>query len=412
MGGAVLLAGLAGCSNDSNDDSNGGDAAPTNGATSTAPTEPPTTQPSGPPKPQLTVTPAADARDVSVIEPVTVEVSDGKLTEVKVLTPEGREVQGALAADGTQWRSGEPLGYGRTYSYEATATGVGDATAEASGSFTTLKPAQVIFPSFYPAPGLAETMGVGQPLRVIYDKPPVDRVAAEKALIVTTTPKVEGSWYWIDDRTLDYRPQKYWKSGTRITLQAKVYGVHLGNGAYGELDRAVDYTIGDAKVAIVDDTTKMMVVYVNGTVVKQIPVSMGQDAQIPGVDGQIIDLRTQSGIHVVTEKLLEKQMTSDSYGLPSDYDLGYDQLITLAVRISNSGEFVHSAPWSVADQGARNVSHGCINISPEAAQWFYDNFDVGDVVDIRNTGRTLPPTDGFGDWNIPWSEWLAGSAVR
>lgn len=409
MGGALLLAGLAACSGDSN----GGDAAPTNGGTSDPPTDSPTTsEPPAQPKPQLTVSPAADARDVSVLEPITIQVQDGTLTAAKLLTPEGREVQGSLSADKKEWRSGEPLGYGRTYSYEATATGAEDVTAEASGSFTTLKPAKVIFPSFYPAPGAVQTMGVGQPLRVIFDTPPADRAAAEKALIVTTTPKVDGSWYWIDERTLDYRPQKYWTKGTKITLQAKVYGVDLGNNAYGETDRTVNYTTGDAKVAIVDDQTKMMTAYVNGAVVQRIPVSMGQDTQLPGADGDQIDLRTQSGIHVVSEKLPEKRMTSDSYGLPSDYDLGYDQLITLAVRISNSGEFVHSAPWSVADQGVRNVSHGCINVAPDLAQWFYDNFDIGDVVDIRNTGRTMPPTDGFGDWNISWTEWLAGSAVR
>jgi lipoprotein-anchoring transpeptidase ErfK/SrfK len=115
---------------------------------------------------------------------------------------------------------------------------------------------------------------------------------------------------------------------------------------------------------------------------------------------------------VVQEKYPVKQMTSASYGLPNSYSLGYDARIPLAVRISNGGEFVHSAPWSVADQGHRNVSHGCVNINPTAAGWFYRTFGYGDIVDIRNTGVRLPPTDGFGDWNIPWADWLKGSALR
>ena len=86
--------------------------------------------------------------------------------------------------------------------------------------------------------------------------------------------------------------------------------------------------------------------------------------------------------------------------------------IPLAVRLSNSGIFAHSAPWSVADQGVRNVSHGCINLPPDDAQWFYDTFGYGDIVTVTGTSTQLAPDDGYGDWNIPWEKWLQGSALN
>ena len=125
-----------------------------------------------------------------------------------------------------------------------------------------------------------------------------------------------------------------------------------------------------------------------------------------------ISLVTPSGVYVAREKYAVKRMSSAAYGLPTSFDLGYDKDIPLAVRISAGGIFVHSAPWSVADQGVRNVSHGCININPDAAKWFYGTFGFGDVVTVTGTNTQLAPTDGFGDWNIPWSTWQDGSALR
>ena len=358
---------------------------------------------------RLAISPSTGQRGVSPKQPVTVRAVGGRLTSVRLANPEGRDVRGTLSSDGATWRSAEPLGYGRKYTVAASAQG-GSSTARASSAFTTVAPARLAFPSFFPPPSM-RTVGVGQPLAVIFSTPPPDRAAAERALSVRTEPAVAGSWYWFDDRTVRYRPQQYWKPGTRITLRADVYGVDLGGGLYGETDRETTLTIGESKIAVIDDRTNRMVVYVGGRKVLTAPVSMGRSGSVT-VDGKKISFRTQSGIHVAQEKYPVKQMSSATYGLPTDADLGYDSRLPLAVRISNSGEFVHSAPWSVKDQGRRNVSHGCVNLPPRAAQWFYRNFGYGDIVDIRNTGATLRPDDGFGDWNIPWDRWLAGSAQR
>jgi lipoprotein-anchoring transpeptidase ErfK/SrfK len=358
---------------------------------------------------RISTTPADGARDVAPGEPVTVRAEGGTLTEVTLKNPAGRQVKGAMSADRTTWTSAEPLGYDRRYALAATASG-GGGPAKANLAFTTVKPAGLIYPSFFPAPSL-KRIGVGQPLAVIYDKPPADRAAAERALTVKAVPAQEGAWNWWDNRTLHYRPKQYWKAGTKITLAANVYGVHLGNKMYGETDRTLSLTVGPAKIATVNDRTHMMTVTIDGKKVRTIPVSMGRSGAV-NVGGKKIDFITASGVYVAQEKYRVKRMNSATFGLPSNYSLGYDSQIPLAVRISNGGVFVHSAPWSVADQGRRNVSHGCININPQAAKWFYQNFSYGDVVVVQNTSTKLAPTDGFGDWNISWAEWLKGSALR
>jgi lipoprotein-anchoring transpeptidase ErfK/SrfK len=357
----------------------------------------------------ITSTPGDAAAGASVLDSVVVTVADGTLDTVVVTNPEGKEVAGELSADGTTWTSGEPLGYARTYTIEATARDAAGLTTTSSSSFTTVAPAGVIFPSFEPPPDRG-VVGVGHPISVIFDKAPPDQAAAERAVTVTTVPAQVGGWYWVDERTMHYRPQVYWQAGTQITVDAKIYGVDLGGGFYGETDRTMNLTIGPSKIATVDDATHQMTVTIDGQVARQFPVSMGRDESIT-VDGKVISFVTPSGIYVAQEKYNVKQMNSGSYGLPTSYDLGYDSAIPLAVRLSNSGIFAHSAPWSVSDQGVRNVSHGCINMPPDAAQWFYDTFNYGDVVQVTGTGAQLAADDGYGDWNIGWEQWLQGSAL-
>ena len=359
--------------------------------------------------PVITTVPVARATGVSPITPIVVKATGGKLLTLSVTNPTGKLIAGKYSADESSWTSTEPLAFNRTYSIDAQATSAAGVTRSTSAQFTTVKPRQTVFPSFFPNPKM-KTVGVGQPMVVIFDKPPVDRAAAEKALTVTTVPAVQGSWYWWDNRTLHYRPQAYWKAGTKITVAAKVYGVNLGGGMYGEIDRTLNVTVGPAKIAKINDATKTMQVFIDGKLVRTVPVSLGQNKTLD-VNGKKISLVTPSGIYVAQERYAVKQMSSATYGLPTSYDLGYDKAIPLAVRISNGGIFVHSAPWSVADQGVRNVSHGCININPAAAKWFYDTFSFGDIVQVTGTSTQLESTDGFGDWNLTWPKWQQGSAL-
>lgn len=358
----------------------------------------------------LALVPKAGAKNVSPASPVTVRASAGTLESVSLVNGDGKPVKGTMAADSTSWAVAEDLGYGKTYTLTASAKNADGKQTKTTSTFSTVTPGNFTMPSF----GALEnggTFGVGMPITVHFDEPITDKAAAEKSLVVTTTPHVNGSWYWIDAQNVHYRGMKYWPPGTKVSVQAKVYGVSMGGGLYGQADKSVSFTIGRSQVAIINDAQHTMIVYINGKKYKTIPVSMGRGGSI-NVNGRTIDFWTRSGPHVVLEKYAVREMDSSTYGLPVDSPLGYKEKIPLATRISGAGEYVHAASWSVGDQGERNVSHGCVNISPANADFFYNTFRYGDIVDIRGTGHALDLTDGLGDWTVSWLNWLKGSALR
>lgn len=169
---------------------------------------------------------------------------------------------------------------------------------------------------------------------------------------------------------------------------------------FGEDNVQTHFTIGDEVIATADDNTKILTVRVNGEVVKSMPTSMGKDST-----------PTANGIYIVGSRYKHIIMDSSTYGVPVNSPNGYRTDVDWATQISYSGVFVHSAPWSVGAQGHTNTSHGCLNVSPSNAQWFYDHVKRGDIVEVVNTvGGTLPGIDGLGDWNIPWDQWRAGNA--
>jgi lipoprotein-anchoring transpeptidase ErfK/SrfK len=295
---------------------------------------------------------------------------------------------------------------------DATARNADGKAVRGSSSFSTVEPRTFTLPYVFPGGGGPKVVGIAQPVTVRFDEPISDKAVAERALTVTTTPHVDGAWHWFSDQLLHWRPRTYWKPGTKVTVRAALYGVHVGDDVYGQQDVTSSFTIGPSRVFTIDDRTHSGVIRINGKVVNaNVPVSMGRGGKTT-VNGKSIFFTTQSGPHIVAEKYAVKQMKSESYGLPKDSPLGYDEKIPLAVRVSPDGEFVHAASWSVADQGVRNVSHGCINISPANAQWFYNTFTYGDLVDIRNTGVRLPFAPGYDEWSVSWATWVAGSALK
>ncbi len=407
----LLLALVAGCTSGGSTTaaqgpSGGGGAAtgsPSAAATTTPPAEPA----------RLVISPRDGAAGQSVATPVTVKAVGGTVSAVTLRNGDGAAVRGAFNADRTGWTSAESLGYDKSYSVAAVAANADGKTVSGTSAFTTVQPRTLTLPYVFPGNGGGpKTVGVGQPVQVRFDEPITDKAAAEKALTVTTSPHVDGAWHWFSDQVAHWRPKTYWKPGTKVTVRAAVYGVHLGDDVYGQQDVTSAFTIGQSKIFTIDDRTHVGAVRINGKVVKTgVPVSMGRGGSYT-VDGQTIFFTTQSGPHIVAEKYPVKRMTSASYGLPKDTPLGYDENISLAIRISPDGEFLHSAPWSVWAQGKQNTSHGCVNISPANAQWFYGNFATGDVVDIQHTGVDLPFAAGYNEWNVSWAKWVAGSATR
>ncbi|MFC7342297.1 Ig-like domain-containing protein [Saccharopolyspora griseoalba] len=348
--------------------------------------------------PEVRLAPENGAKGISPLDPVTAEVQRGRIVEAKLTNADGGPVDGELAADRKSWKVTQKLGYGRTYTLSVTAKGAEGPEITKQSTFTTLDPAAKTYVSMIPLDG--ETVGVGQPLvfRFSENAPAPDKAKAEEAIRIRTEPAVEGAFYWYDDREVHWRPKDYWAAGTTIDVDIDVYGKELGDGVWGEEDRQATFHIGDRVVLKADGASHRMTIEKNGEVIRTMPVSLGKP-----------EFPSNNGVHVVMSRHRKYLMDSSTYGLPVNAG-GYRTEVEWAVRISNGGEFLHAAPWSVADQGHRNVSHGCINMSNADAEWVFNLLKRGDVVEITNSGGPdLRSWDGFGDWQVPWSEWEAGN---
>jgi lipoprotein-anchoring transpeptidase ErfK/SrfK len=365
---------------------------------------------------EFKIAPAASATEVSVLDPVTVTAQDATLENVTVTNPEGKQVAGEFDADHRSWHSTEHFGYGKQYTVAAKGTSGAGQPIEQSSTFTTVKPKNQTMPFLRASDThlLKErsSYGVGQTIQIWFDEKVPDKAAAQKLLEVGTSPQTEGAWHWFGSQRVEWRPKEYWKPGTEVTVKAGVYGKDLGQGLYGQGDVSGSFKIGDSRIAVADNNTKQMQVFVNGQMVRQIPVSLGKGGYNKTADGQTINYWTNGGPHVVLDRAAVTRMTSASYGVKDPKDPNYyDEQIKLTVRISNSGEYVHLADWNVPAHGHTNTSHGCINVGPAHAQWIYDNFVPGDVVDVRSSPVKLEPTNGIGAWTMSWAEWTKGSAL-
>ncbi len=329
--------------------------------------------------------------------PITVSASEGSITNVRIDKADGSPVKGELSADGTIWTSAEPLGYNRTYTVQADAVGIGGRSTKRV-SFTTQAPNNLTQAYLTPSPG--ETVGVGQPVAIKFDEAIPNRKAAQDAIRITTNPPTEGAFYWISDSEVRWRPEHWWKTGTTVDVAVNTYGINLGDGLFGQENVRTNFRIGRSMIITADDNTKQVAFNLDGNVIRTMPTSMGK----PGDE-------TDNGVYLISDKHDTIIMDSSTYGVPINSANGYRTPVDYATRMSYSGIFLHSAPWSVWAQGNTNTSHGCLNLSPDNALWVMHNTLRGDPVIVKNTsGGTLSGVDGLGDWNIPWSEWSKGNA--
>ena len=275
---------------------------------------------------------------------------------------------------------------------------------------TTLKPAKVAGVTFQ-ANGLSVlktggTYGMGQPVIVAFGHSISNKSAAEKAITVETSPSVDGKFFWVSSSIVHWRPAKYWAKGTTVKVTVDAYGVNLGNGVYGAGSAQTHFTIGRQLLAVCDNTGHHTKVYIDGKLVRTMACSTGRGGYTKGAQGQTIHFWTQDGPHVVLSKESTHSMSSASYGVTNPKDPYYyaPEIVHLCTRITYSGEFLHAAPWNHV-LGRQNISHGCINLSTTDAQWVYDNFILGDVVDVKNSPKPLPITDGLGDWTVSYDKY-------
>ncbi|HWS38594.1 MAG TPA: Ig-like domain-containing protein [Actinoplanes sp.] len=368
--------------------------APATGASGAPATE--STTDSGPVT--LTVTPAPDKKNVPVSAEIGIKVSGGEVSSVALTDAKGKKVSGEMRADGSAWVPAKPLKTRQEYAATVTATGANGQTTTATTSFTTMGEAgRKTGTGLYLFDG--NTYGVAMPVVVEFNPgiKKADRAAVQKRMFVETTPAQEGVWSWTSSGTQAYyRAENYWQTGTRMKVRIAVGGLPTGKGIYGDRDRSATVKIGRKLEMNVDNKTKKMTVLQNGSVIKTMPVSLGKKST-PSSSGHLV--------------VMEKKAATVFDTTDTDGAAGYRTDIEYAQRLTWSGQYIHSAPWSVGDQGRRNVSHGCVNLAPANARWIFEKSLIGDPVVVKGTEDKLSYGNGWTPWDVSWEKFQEGSAL-
>lgn len=354
-----------------------------------------------PPKPSLTFTPADAAKDVLPTSPVSLQVKDGWLQQVTLTNAEGKPVAGTLDRDRAAFTATEPLGYGAVYTWVGSVVGRDGKAVPVAATFATINPTTQVNGQFQLSDG--QTVGVAAPIIMQFDASIDDahRPDVERALTVVTDPPTEGSWAWLPDEAqgsrVHWRTREYYQPGTKVHVDARLYGVKFGDDAYGAADSTLDFEIGRRQVVKADAASHRIQVITDAGVLMDFPCSYGE-ADLPRNV-------TRSGIHVVTEKYSDFYMSNPAAGYSNIHE-------RWAVRISNNGEFIHANPASSGAQGNTNVTNGCINLSSGDAEQYYYSAVYGDPVEVTGTSIQLSYADGdIWDWAVDWNEWKTMSAL-
>ncbi|MCX2933256.1 Ig-like domain-containing protein [Mycobacterium sp. CVI_P3] len=357
--------------------------------------------PEPPPTPSLEFTPANDAQDVLPTTAVSLQVKNGWLQHVDLTNADGKVVAGTLNRDRTAFTVTEPLGYGASYTWAGSAVGRDGKALPVAASFTTVDPTTRVNGQFQLSDG--QTVGVAAPIILQFDAAIDDehKPDVERALTVTTEPPTEGSWAWLPDEVggsrAHWRTREYYQPGTKVHVDARLYGVRFGEDAYGATDSTLDFDIGRRQVVKADAPSHRIQVITDDGVIMDFPCSYGE-ADLPRNV-------TRSGIHVVTEKYADFYMSNPAAGYSDVHE-------RWAVRISNNGEFIHANPASSGAQGNTNVTNGCINLSTGDAEQYFGTAVYGDPVEVTGTSIELSYADGdIWDWAVDWNDWKAMSAL-
>lgn len=341
-----------------------------------------------------------DAKGVTVDTIVTADAENGSISEATLKAADGNAtIKGQVT--GQQWIAAERLEPNTTYTLTVKGSGKDGKEGSLERSFTTepLTLKQQTYPSV--APLKNETVGVGMPVIVTFDLPVKNKALYERNMHISSDQDVEGAWSWINDRVVHYRPKNYWPANTKVTVDLQLNGLPAGNGIYGQQNQKVPFKIGRKVVSTIDVTGHQLTVRIDDKVARTIAVSTGDSKH-----------RTRQGTKIIMEKFDKVDMDAATTGVDSEDPDYYDLSdVKWAMRLTNSGEFLHAAPWSVGSQGRANVSHGCTGMSTANAGWLYRNSKRGDVTEFKHSPRAIEDQNGWTDWNVSWDDWQKGSAL-
>jgi lipoprotein-anchoring transpeptidase ErfK/SrfK len=346
----------------------------------------------------VSITPEDGAKSVDTSGALKVTAAKGKLTEVEVKDAKGKKIDGEISGDGATWTPSTHLAGATKYTVHAVAKDSEGRTAAEDAGFTTLTPENTFIGTFTPEDG--SKVGVGMPFSIRFSRGITHPEDVEKAIRIKTEPAVDVEGHWFGNDRLDFRPEKYWKPGTKVTVDLNLDGVEGRSGVYGEQDKKVEFTIGRNQVSVVDAKKLTMKVMRDGKVIKTIPVTTGK----PGME-------TWNGQMVISEMLTVTRMNGETVGYGGEYDI---KDVPHAVRLTTSGTFLHGNYWASGAFGNYNASHGCIGLrdvrggwdKKVAAAWFFNHSMVGDVVVVKNSeDRIVDPDNGLNGWNMSWEKW-------
>ncbi len=340
---------------------------------------------------QLTITPGNGSKAADPRKGITVTASHGTISSVKVtgtgLTGQ-RAVTGTLNSAKTSWHTTWTLPVDETLTVTATGTGSGHTVTQTS-RFSTMRPASTFTTRIFE--GYKKQYGVGMPIMLTFSQPIKNRAAVEKALTITTSKPVVGAWYWDNSQTLSFRPRDYWPAHTTVSFVAHLDGVEGAPGVYGDHTLTQQFSIGRSLIVVASTAKHHMKLYKDGKLIRTWPISTGRPGDW-----------TPNGTYLTIEKGNPVLMKGPGYSIQ----------VPWSVRFTWTGDYLHDAYWSVGEQGFTNVSHGCVNMAPADAEFYYKMSVPGDPVTIVGSPRGGTWDNGWTQWFLNWSQLIKGSALH
>ncbi|MFE7854566.1 Ig-like domain-containing protein [Streptomyces sp. NPDC057403] len=360
-----------------------------------------------PPAPEdvIRVSPDDGSKSVRPDQRLVVRVPSGRLESVKVVRAQDAqesEVPGHVSEDGLRWEPDDArLALAAKYTVDAVALDGHGRRSARHTTFTTYVPDERFVG--YVTPENRATVGTGMIVSLEFNREIENRAAVQRAIRVTARPAVEIRPHWFGKGRLDFRPEHYWKPGTQVTVALRLRDVEGAPGVYGIQDRTFSFTVGRSQVSLVDAARHTMQVRRDGALLATVPITAGSPKHT-----------TYNGKMVVMEMLEVTRMNSRTVGFGGEYDIPD---VPHAMRLTDSGTFVHGNYWAPDAPGRVNVSHGCVGLrdvkgggSGTPAGWFFDRSLIGDVIEVvHSNDKKVAPDNGLGGWNMGWKEWKAGS---